>query len=1275
MENQTIRNMRSWMWFLAVFLGFSLQNLNANNFSLSPDDLILQPSSGGAVTFTFNCLDGQPGDTICVPVTVTNFNNIVIAQFEIIWNSDVLDYIGISNPGTPSINVNADFNLSGPNALKFIPLGFPINGESLPDGTTLFEVCFRIIGFPGSTSSVGISPYFDFEVADNVGVVPSDSVSCTMTVSNAVNLVGFVTSCGPAIIGDNGAIDLTIYGGTSPYTVTWIETGSGTPGGPVMIPAEGGNTLLNVPAGNYDVLITDAAGGVVMYNIDVDPLELSIVTRLKDPTCYKFSNGTMWIKPLGGSAPYSYIWKSLSNPLLAGSGFIRNAGDSSLVTSLPDGMYSVLVKDDKGCQTEVTIQLIDKPFIFTVNNQHDAMCNGSADGLIDLSISGATPDIDGNYKIIISQVPHFEITSNQVTIGLKNPGTYSITVSDQVSQCDTVFTFTIGVTNIIAANIIPTDAKCAGSNDGSVSMHGTTNGVPGVGCYTYSIYKHGVLVTNQVCVGGNFIYSPLTPGSYMVIAEEGPCKSDSIPFSIGEPLPIIVSFSGSKLDNCLPTGSGSAWFQITNGTGPFILNAGMGMQDGDTLKKLNSGNYMLTVTDVNGCTAKIPFVVHDYDDNEKADVSFQIDGTPCEGGTVTVLYQGGAIPPGAGVLWSNDSTAQTIPIIGTDTLSVHVLLGAPIFCILTDTVILNCTNKLRLDITVLQPLCDSGAEGGPYTGTVIVDTANAVAPVTWIWSFPDTTTTGIYSGLSPGKYYVTVTDAADSVAIDSFEIIAPNAIHLSFGTADSTSCAFTCDGGVMITPQDGDPAMDYQLYWTAGTPQADTNFFFQVQNLCAGWTEFSVSQDGVCFYKDSIDIPAPPPISIDLTAETDATCHGDSNGSLEVMASGGTSGYTFQWENGPASPVFNGIGADTYTVTVTDSHNCIQLDSFEVHEPDTLIAQIDLSGTHNLSCGSSNDGIIIIDVSGGNAGGYTFLWNPDVSSIYQAVNLAAGHYLITVTDPKGCSDTTSYNLTSPPPIVVTWPDVAPPKCFGDETVLQIDEVSGGSGNYTFNINGGQLLNIGDPVLIPSGIYIVSVFDDRGCSTDTTYIIMEPNPILVSIGPDNPIINLGDSLFISGQVDQSDNPIDMTLWTSVEPVSCPTCEGTWVFNFTPTIYTWTVTDVNGCQGSASVTVDVDLNRDVYMPNVFSPNNDGRNEDFRIYSGPGVELINYLNIYDRWGNLVHSETNLLPSPTGAGDWDGTFKGESLDPGVYVYVTKITFIDNHTSLVYRGDITLIK
>lgn len=1272
MENLHVKNIRKWIFILSIFTGFFVQPGLANDL-ISYREVDAKASNGiDPVIFSFGCINGEPGDTICIPVTVQNFNDIVIAQFEIYWNSNVLDYIEISNPGSPSINVNADFNLSGPNALKFIPLGFPIDGETLPDGTVLFEICFRIIGFPTSTSCVGISPYFDFEVADVNGVVPSDSINCCMTVQNAVDLVGFVTSCGPAVLGGNGVVDVNVFGGTAPYTIT------GLPGGPFALPVEGGNIAITAPAGNYIVTVTDALGNAVMYPTNVSTLALGITTHLKDPTCYKFKNGTIWIKPEGGTEPYSYIWNSLSDPTLAGSGFIRHLGDSSLVTSLPDGMYNIIVEDNNGCEVQITVTLNDNPFVFAINNLTDASCVGSLDGFVDLSITGATPDMDGNYTIRgnLTGTP-FTIQSNSVTLGLLNPGNYTITVSDDVSQCDTIFHFTIGYTDTISAVFTVTDPPCSNGVNGSLSIRGRTNGVAGPS-YSYTIYQNGSQITSVNNIGGTFNYSPLAPGNYVVIVKEGLCLSDSIHFTVNAPPPIMVSVVGSTPDNCIPTPAGDIWFQITNGVGPYTLDAGAGFQDADTLFNLNAGNYTLTVTDDNtGCTATLPFTIQAGDANEEADISFVITGTPCDGGTVTVLYQGGAIPPGAGVLWSTGEITPTIPLNQTDTLSVDIILGAPVFCILDDTVHIECTLQLELDITVQQPLCGEGANGGPYTATVIVDTANAVAPVTWYWSVPDTTTSGIYTGLGPGKYYVTVTDGLDSTVVDSFEVIAPNSLTMTFSNIDSTSCPEICDGSVRIFPGGGDGALDYQLYWDPINPQADTGVFFNIPDLCAGLNVFTVSQDGLCFYRDTVEIFAPDSILINLLQSVDATCYGDDDALLEVNASGGTPGYTYSWENGSLTGLNNNIIAGLYHVTVTDSKNCSNVDSFTVSQPDTLIADIDSSGTLNLSCGNSSDGIITLDVSGGNPGGYDFLWNPNVSSAYQAVNLQAGTYFVTVTDPKGCTDTVSYVLTSPPPIAVNWPVVAEPDCFGDETVLLIEDtdVTGGNGNYSYTINSGELYPIGDPVMLPSGIYIVAVFDDRGCSTDTTYTIMEPDQILVSIGPDEPVVDLGDSIYIIGHVDQSSQPIAMMLWTSAEPMSCMTCEGTWVFNSVPALYTWTVTDINGCQGSASILVDVDYQRDVYIPNVFSPNGDGRNDDFRIYTGPGVVSINYIQIYDRWGNLIHVEGQQLPSPTGAGNWDGTSKGKELNPGVYVYVVEITFIDNNTTLTYRGDVTLLR
>src|SRR5215207_4039292 len=129
MEDQT-KKITKWLLFPVLLAGFSTPT------TLHSQDPIAITSTSvnrgiDPTLLIFNCIDGHPGDTICIPVTVENFQDIVILQAEIIWNSDVLDFVKVQNFGIPAIMVS-DFNHSGPNALKFIPLNFNTTiGEDL----------------------------------------------------------------------------------------------------------------------------------------------------------------------------------------------------------------------------------------------------------------------------------------------------------------------------------------------------------------------------------------------------------------------------------------------------------------------------------------------------------------------------------------------------------------------------------------------------------------------------------------------------------------------------------------------------------------------------------------------------------------------------------------------------------------------------------------------------------------------------------------------------------------------------------------------------------------------------------------------------------------------------------------------------------------------------------------------------------------------------------------------------------------------------------------
>jgi gliding motility-associated-like protein len=123
-----------------------------------------------------------------------------------------------------------------------------------------------------------------------------------------------------------------------------------------------------------------------------------------------------------------------------------------------------------------------------------------------------------------------------------------------------------------------------------------------------------------------------------------------------------------------------------------------------------------------------------------------------------------------------------------------------------------------------------------------------------------------------------------------------------------------------------------------------------------------------------------------------------------------------------------------------------------------------------------------------------------------------------------------------------------------------------------------------------------------------------------------------------------------------------------------IYKLRVTDVNGCIGEAEISVELERNRNVFIPNVFSPNGDDKNDYFGVFSGVGVKQINYLRIYDRWGELVFQKQDLVPSNDPSQGWDGTFNNKPVQTGVYVYISEIVFEDG-AKLLYRGDIMVAR
>jgi len=233
--------------------------------------------------------------------------------------------------------------------------------------------------------------------------------------------------------------------------------------------------------------------------------------------------------------------------------------------------------------------------------------------------------------------------------------------------------------------------------------------------------------------------------------------------------------------------------------------------------------------------------------------------------------------------------------------------------------------------------------------------------------------------------------------------------------------------------------------------------------------------------------------------------------------------------------------------------------------------------------------------------------------------------------------------------------------------------NGGSPEYEFEINQNDDLTInGTFEDLAAGTYQVNVQDIKGCFDSIVVTIDEPDPVVANAGPDKTAI-LGFGTELEGSFDPPGANVTLN-WTSVpmdETMSCFDCPNPEIIPPGTTVYTLKVTTADGCMTFDDVTVRVKLERPVFEPNIFTPNEDGINDIFTIFTNRAGKSLDVLRVYDRWGNRVYEGLDLeLNNPTVG--WDGIFNGQSAQQGVYAWYAEVTFIDN-VSVEYKGSVTL--
>jgi len=1239
-------------------------------------------------TVNIESIDGEQGDIVCIDFRVENFIEVSALGWVIRFDPSVLRYVNYEIDNS-ALNNTPDGNFLFPSSfaenrvdegyINFVWEDGGSLGLNIPDGGLLYEICFEIIGEPCDQSEVAVTPLAN-EIQVSVAIpgttdaedLLQDDILINNGVVNVVSNTFSVSSkfCSSDDTGSTGSITFAGSGGVEPYSWVLTQSGGGVSESGSGLAGCDPFTVDNLPPGTYSVEITDAAGVLRNTTIVIESssdfpffLELEGV----DPTCFDRDNGRVVLDSVvGGVAPYHYEWSTFEF-------------DSLEIKRLLAGTYGLTVTDANGCTTSAT-QVID---VDTVKISYvvvdDPSCEGVKDGRVSFFAEGGTPVAGNRYEFEVEGVPFYlgdspgPVTSPWTTDNM-GEGCYTASVKDDLNCVSDEIMFCLEASSFAELTLDTTNVSCNGACDGTVSIvAGTT------GNYVFEVRDQGGQLVLGTVSPVDFTAVGLCPGAYTVQVRdqnEG-CVSDTT-FNITEPIPLQLIVVDSIGPGC-GGGDGMIIFTQLGGTEPYEYlwsdNYNQSSRD-----NMIGGDYAVTLTDANGCTQELMWTFGPGGDIGLSAIVCQAvscasdnDGSVCASVTVTGDYI---------FSWEDDSGASLGDGEQIDNLGggIYYVTATDGVCTATDSVIVASGESPSITAVITPPLCPDS-----NNGQISVTLDEGVNPATFEWSQPPSTaiiSTGQVFQDGVGIYNVHITDGNGCEADTLLELIAPaDTIVVITSNIMAVSCSGECNGQVTFNVSGGPGTSgDYTLFLPNGA-QAAPGGDVTITDLCAG-DNYVVAVDGQCA-TDTIRfvVPDTDPIMIDLDLSTitPPSCNGDDDGSIEVVIQGGNSAsYDLLWVNeGVSSNPLTNLTTGDYLLQITDANGCVVTEIVTLETPDPLMVTIDPFTTSEISCFSTEGGRIGLATSGGNQGVLTYDWSPSVSTESFAENLTAGTYEVTVTDTNGCTDSTSYTLSSEEPIVFSLADIEEPECFGGQTCIGIESVSGGVGGpYTFTVvNGQPPLVIDTCFSVFAGEYTISVFDSAGCSASQVLELEQPNQILVDAGPDI-TIDLGQSSDAVSASIISELDVDSILWTPITDLECNTSDCQ-IVTFSPnstTSYTITVIDEMGCLATDDITVTVDLARNVYTPNIFSPNGDNRNDRFQLALGNGAEQVTFLNIYDRWGNLVYRDENYVPNDVVNRGWDGTDGSSDYLPGVYVFVAEVQFVDGVT-IQYKGDVTLVR
>ena len=1055
---------------------------------------IIDPTCAGTYTLQFS----NPGGCTALPtITVTAGSTYTFSNLLGCFGS----YQAILIQGGFPVAVSNFTNVTAPPAISFFPFLVTqpscfgdCNGSfsaSWSGGSQPYTIVHAPAGQTQYTStnvSSGIISYTSLCAGANNFTV-TDFNGCVTTYSNSIgqpsllttSIVNTSVSCNSF---SNGALAVSPVGGTPNYTVNFSIGTSQVTGSLGTVSSSG------LPAGPITATVIDANGCTTATNaLIVEPTNsLSVIVNTIGLTCFGVCAGSATALVTGGTAPYSYTWSSNPSTVSTATGYCASVAQETLI-----------VRDFNNCSnTSQTFSITQPPAISAIPSQTNVVCSGSATGVASLSVSGGTGVY--TYSWTAPGPPAMALNTSSQTGLFSYAAPYTVTVRDANNCTITPITFTITQPPAITLAIVTKSVDCFGGNTGGATVTATGGNSSS---YTYTWSPTG---------GNAAIANTLIAGPYNISVRDASLCLRQQTFTINQPtagITPVVTFSSQSCNAANAACNGSIFANPTGGSPPFtytLQSSGAPVFTNPPYTGLCSGSYTVIVGSSTGLCPVQAVVTLTTPAALNPNITIN---TPiaCNGASVGGLTgnAGSGGTPTYALTWV--APTGTIPgnptSISSLTAGVYTLIVTDARSCSTSTSI-NLTQPSSITIVVATSsiLCFSGNNGA------ITSTASGGSPgYSFAWTnslSANVGTTSTASGLAPGPYTLTVTDASLCPRTQTASILSPPPITLTAITSP-VLCFGGSTGSVTLTTSGGTGSFSstYTVFTPGFTISPACNpatGIGTINILAAGNYTASIFDSNNCLRTTIFAITQPTALAASITGT--GSCNVCS-GSATVTPSFGTSPYFYLWSNSLVTQTVGGLCPANYSVTVTDSKGCTTTTNITISQ----IINITINpGASSILCFGATTGSATTNPGGG-ISPYTYSWSPSSQTTQVISGVGAGSYTVRVTDSSvpACSHTAAITLTAPPAMVVNTSSTNV-TCFSFSNGAVGVNVSGGTPGsptpytYTWTPTGLFTSSLSG---IPANSYTVNIRDGNLCPTSTVITISQSPSISIAIIKTNP----------------------------------------------------------------------------------------------------------------------------------------------------------------------------